>query len=88
MTEPRPMPRDHDHWLVRAGTIRLFWILSVIVLACLVGLDLVIMHHPHFGLDGTFGFGAWFGFGACVVLVLFAKLLGILFKRPDTYYDH
>ena len=88
MTDPRQMPPDQDHWLIRTSTIRFIWIVSLLVLACLVGLDLVVKHHPHFGIDGTFGFGAWFGFGACVVLVLVAKLLGVLFKRPDTYYDH
>ncbi len=78
---------DTDHWLVRPGTIRLLWIGSVLVLAGLVLLDLVVRHHPHFRLDGVFGFGAWYGFGACVALVLFAKILGAILKRPDAYYD-
>lgn len=78
---------NSDHWLVRARTIRLLWIGSVIVLTALVLLDLVVPHHPHFGLDGTFGFGAWYGFAACVALVLAAKALGFILKRPDTYYD-
>ena len=30
----------------------------------------------YFGLDGTFGFDAWFGFASCVVLIVFAKGLG------------
>jgi hypothetical protein len=47
----------------------------------------VIAHHPYFGLDGTFGFGAWFGFASCVAMIVFAKALGALLKRPDTYYD-
>lgn len=76
-----------DHWLVRPSTIRLLWIASIAVLAVLVLLDLVIEHHPHFGIDGTFGFGAGFGFAACVAMVLFAKLLGMVLKRPETYYD-
>ena len=78
---------DTDHWLVRPSTIRLLWIGSVLVLAGLVLLDLVVRHHPHFRLDGVFGFGAWYGFGACVALVLFAKVLGAILKRPDAYYD-
>ena len=41
----------------------------------------------NFDLEGTFGFGAWFGFLSCVVLIVFAKALGALLKRPDTYYD-
>ena len=77
-----------DHWLVRKSTIRALWIGSSIMLAILVLLDLAVEHHPHFGIDGTFGFGAWYGFVACVALVLFAKGLGLILKRPDTYYDN
>ena len=76
-----------DHWLARPGTIRLLWLLFAVALAVVVGLDLLITPHPHFGIDGTLGFGAWFGFLSCVALVLFAKLLGIFLKRPDSYYD-
>jgi hypothetical protein len=76
-----------DHWLVRATTIRRLWIAFAVVLAVVVLADLAIEHHPYFGLDGTFGFGAWFGFGSCVVMIVFAKALGAVLKRPDTYYD-
>lgn len=82
-----PNPSSDDHWLVRPSTIRALWVAASVVLAGLVALDLVVEHHPHFGLDGTFGFGAWYGFAACVVLVLVAKALGVVLKRPDTYYD-
>lgn len=76
-----------DHWLVRKTTIRLLWIVFALVLAATVLADLFIAHHPFFGFDGSFGFGAWFGFVSCVALVLFAKALGALVKRPDNYYD-
>jgi hypothetical protein len=79
--------KDDDHWLVRESTIRLLWIVSVAILAILVLADLLVEHHAHFGIDGTFGFNAWFGFASCVALVLIAKLLGLILKRPDTYYD-
>jgi hypothetical protein len=76
-----------DHWLVRATTIRRLWIAFAVALVAVVLADLAIEHHPYFGLDGTFGFGAWFGFGSCVVMIVFAKALGAVLKRPDTYYD-
>lgn len=76
-----------DHWLVRRGTIRMLWRGFAALLLGLVALDLVVEHHPLFGIDGTFGFGAWFGFLSCVALVIFAKALGGILKRPDTYYD-
>jgi hypothetical protein len=77
----------NDHWLVRQSTIRLLWIIFAVVLAATVLMDLVIEHHPYFGLDGTFGFGAWFGFLSCVAMVAFAKALGAVLKRSDSYYD-
>jgi hypothetical protein len=82
MTDP-----NNDHWLTRPATIRLLWVVFILVLIVLVALDLVVAHHPHFGIDGTFGFGAWFGFLSCIALVGFAKALGAVLKRPDTYYD-
>ena len=76
-----------DHWLVRKSTIRGLWIVFAVTLAATVLMDFVIEPHPYFGLDGTFGFGAWFGFASCVVLIVVAKALGLILKRPDTYYD-
>jgi len=40
-----------------------------------------------FGIDGVFGFNAWYGFAACVALVAVAKTVGFVLKRRDTYYD-
>ncbi|MDX2288303.1 MAG: hypothetical protein NW217_05715 [Hyphomicrobiaceae bacterium] len=79
-TAPKP-------WLERPATIRMLWVVSGVILAGLVLADLAIEHHSHFGVDGTMGFGAWYGFAACVVLVLAAKALGLLLKKPDSYYD-
>lgn len=76
-----------DHWLVRPSTIRALWIVFAGVLAATVLADLLVSHNAHFGIEGTFGFGAWFGFLSCVALVLFARGVGVLFKRPDSYYD-
>jgi hypothetical protein len=79
--------QSDDHWLVRPETIRLLWYVGIAILAVTVLCDLVIEHHPHFGIDGTFGFAAWYGFISCVILVAFAKGLGAFLKRPDTYYE-
>jgi hypothetical protein len=80
-------PAKDDNWLVRASTIRLLWIVFIVILALTVIADLFIDHHGSFGIDGTIGFYAWYGFLSCVVLVVGAKGLGILLKRKDTYYD-
>jgi hypothetical protein len=75
-----------DHWLVRPTTIRWLWIVFIAVLVVLVALD-PLRHDAHFTIEALFGFGAWFGFLSCVVLILFSKALGVLLKRRDTYYD-
>lgn len=76
-----------DHWLTHKSTIKRLWLIFVTILAVTVLIDLAIEHHPYFGLDGSFGFGAWFGFASCVAMIVFAKMLGWVLKRPDTYYD-
>lgn len=76
-----------DHWLARPATIVKLWIAFAVLLTATVLADRFVEHHPYFGLDGTFGFGAWFGFLSCVGLILFARALGAFLKRPDTYYD-
>ena len=78
--------KDTPHWLVRPGTIRTLWWSSGIVLALTVAAQLVIKVKGYFGVDDWLGFGAVFGFGCCLAMVLFAKLLGVLLKRPEDYY--
>lgn len=76
-----------DHWLVRPATIRKLWWGFSILLAGLVALQLIIKVKGYFGVDGWFGFGAGFGFLACLAMVLVAKGLGFLLKRPEDYYQ-
>lgn len=82
-----PETPSSDHWLVRPDTIRKIWIISLAVLALTVLADLTYTKHPTFGIEGTFGFGAWFGFLSCVILVVGSKAFGAILKQPDTYYD-
>ena len=74
------------HWLVRPATIRWLWRIFGVVLGLTVAAGLFVDGYGHFGLDGTFGFNAWYGFFACVAMVIVAKLLGFLVKRPEDYY--
>ena len=76
-----------QHWLVRPGTIRLLWAVFLSVLALTVLASLVTEAHAWFWLDGTFAFNAWYGFATCIGMVVFAKLIGRLLHRKDTYYD-
>ncbi len=75
------------HWLVRPRTIRLLWIAFVAVLAATVAAGFLVDMHPHFEVERWPAFFAVFGFLACVAMVLGSKLLGMLLKREDTYYD-
>jgi hypothetical protein len=74
------------HWLERPTTIRQLWIVFIAILALTVIAQIFIPVHGHFGLDGTFGFNAWYGFSTCIAMVAVAKALGIFLKRKDTYY--
>ena len=75
------------HWLMRPRTIRALWIGFVAVLAATVGAGFAVDMQPHFEIEGLPAFFALFGFAACVALVVLSKLLGVLLKRDDTYYD-
>lgn len=75
------------HWLVRPKTIRILWMVFIAILVALVAAGFLVTVHPIFEFDGMPGFYAAYGFLACVLLVIVAKLLGMLIKRPDDYYD-
>ena len=82
------MNEQEKHWLVREKTIRLLWRGGIAVLFLLVMADFFIHAHPYFQIDGTFGFFSWFALVTCISMVLFAKALGLVLKRKDTYYDN
>ena len=67
-------------------TVRRLWVVFAVVLAVTVAAEALVHMHPRFRVEGWFGFHAGYGFLACVGMVLFAKGLGFLLKRPDDYY--
>ena len=83
---PRVDPAGENHWLTRPGTVRLMWWLFSVILVLTVLVQWLIPVKGKFTLESTFGFGAWYGFGACLAMVLVAKVLGWLLKRPESYY--
>lgn len=78
---------QNDHWLVRPATIRLLWWAFAAVLALTVLVQPFIGVKGYFGVDGWFGFGAAYGFLACLAMVLVAKGLGVVLKRPEDHYE-
>lgn len=49
-------------------------------------LDLVIHRHEKLAFAEFFGFYGWYGFVACVALVIAAKGMRRILKRPENYY--
>ncbi len=66
---------------------RTFWVIWAMLLIGLIVAD--FLQHPHgaFAIDNNHVFYAWFGFASCAVLIIVSKLLGIVLKRKDDYYD-
>tara|TARA_Y100001935_G_scaffold223408_1_gene198833 strand:- start:69742 stop:70008 length:267 start_codon:yes stop_codon:yes gene_type:complete len=80
------MMKKNDHWLVKKTTIRKLWLIFFIILSIAILSNFFVIQYNNFGIDSTFGFYSWYGFFACVILVLVAKILGYLIKRPDNFY--
>lgn len=78
-------PSD-DHWLARPSTIRLLWRVFIAILLLSIAIQFLSGSDGHFGIDGWFGFGAVYGFLSCLIMVLVAKGLGYVLKRPEDYY--
>ena len=76
------------HWLVRPRTIRLLWRLFAVALAPTVVAEFFVARArarrawptPSPSAPGSAS-------ARCAALILFAKGLGVLLKRPDAYYD-
>jgi len=79
----------HDnkpHWLDRPRNVKRLWHGFLVVLALTVAVELLVNMHPHFEIESVFAFNAWFGLMACVAMIVFAKALALVLKRPDGYY--
>jgi uncharacterized membrane protein len=74
-------------WMVRHSRM-LTWVMFG-VMALLVVLDLIIPpHYDRFVWEGIGGFGAFYGFVSCVLIIVVSKALGYAFLyRPEDYYD-
>ena len=75
------------HWLYRPEVRPRLWIAFIAVLAVTVAAGFAVDLHPHFDFERLPAFAAFFGFLACVALVFGSKLLGVMLKRRDDYYD-
>lgn len=71
----------------RPETIKKLWIMLYVLCGLTVAPDLFSHKHPHFGFDGFFAFYALLGFVSCAVLILFSKLVALVLKVKEDYYD-
>jgi hypothetical protein len=58
-----------------------------LALVALLIAEMFIHKHPHFEWETAHGFYAVYGFIACVALIFIAKLLRLVVKRREDYYD-
>ena len=72
----------------RQETIRKLWILLYAACGLTVIPDFFTHKEPHvFSFDDFFGFKALLGFVSCAVLILFSKVVGLILKAKEDYYD-
>ena len=76
------------HWLDEPRNVKRLW-RGFLARACADGRCRIWSStlHPHFAIEALLGFDAWYGFLACAAMIVVAKALGVLLKRPDTYYE-
>ena len=81
-------PPTAASWIERPESIRKL-IVGLVVACVAVSLaDLFYTNpHPHFGIESTFAFQAWFGFVTFVVIVFLGRVLRLFVSRPEDYYD-
>lgn len=81
------MNGERPRWLDASRNVtRLYrglWALALILLL----LDWIVPRHEELTFAATAGFYAAYGFFACVLLVLTAKGLRRVLKRPEDYYE-
>lgn len=78
---------DRKYWLDDPANVTRLYLGVWFVGLLLVALDFVLHRHDDLAFAETWGFYAFYGFVACVSLVLTAKGLRRLVKRPEDYYD-
>ena len=67
--------------------VRALWVAFIVVLVLTLAAEFLVAPEPHFAVERLFGWNAIYGFLACAAMILVAKALGLLIKRPDDYYD-
>lgn len=78
--------QTEKHHGLRRTSIRTLWIVFTLALAATLLADIFFAQYNTFGFEDSLGFYAGYGFVSCMLMVLIARLLGLLIKRPQDYY--
>lgn len=81
-------PPERRYWLDEKHNVDKIYAALLLVCAGLIAADFFYDKHAKFAIEDWFGFFGVYGFVCCVFLVLAAKQLRKLLKRPEDYYDH
>jgi hypothetical protein len=84
----KPPPNEQPRWLDDPAHVTLIYRALIATCLVLVGIGVLVATTGHFWWEGWVGFYGVYGFVSCVTLVLIAKGLRRILKRPEDYYDH
>jgi hypothetical protein len=67
--------------------MRALKIAALALLAAALAAEAFVPAESHFAVERIPAWNALYGFLACAALILVARAIGFVLKRPDTYYD-
>ncbi|WP_404306558.1 hypothetical protein [Neorhodopirellula lusitana] len=86
--DPHDTSGDSASWFERPSNVRKLIMGLVVACVLLAAADFFYTNpHPHFAIESSFAFQAWFGFVTFVVIVFLGRLLRLFVSRPEDYYD-
>lgn len=86
--KPDHVAAGEPSWFERDTNIRKMIVGLVIACVVVSAADLFYTNpHPHFAIESSFAFQAWFGFVTFVVIVFLGRVLRRIVSRPEDYYD-
>ncbi len=71
----------------QSTTVRALMMVGLAVAVASLLADFLVDQHGEFGFDGWTGFHAAFGFASGLAIIGVSKGLGVMLKRPASYYD-
>ena len=87
LTGENMLPKKEFNYFDKPENIKKLWIMLYIICALTVIPDFFTHRHADFGIEAHFSFYAILGFISCAVLILFSKLIGLVLKAKENYYD-